>query len=107
MKKTKQPYRFFCIILTMCLLFSMMSTHGYDIKAYAEENAAQDISASDFTFSAEMGYVEMKTIDLELETVEADGTQKNILRVPENFLRSDIRISAKSEDTPAFSVSYT
>ena len=89
MKKTKQPYRFFCIILTMCLLFSMMSTHGYDIKAYAEENAAQDISASDFTFSAEMGYVEMKTIDLELETVGEDGTQKNILRVPENFLQND------------------
>ncbi len=107
MKKTKQHCRFFCVILTMCLLFSMMSTHGYDIKAYADGNAAQNISASDFTFSAEIGYVEMKTINLELETVEEAGTQKNILRVPENFLRNDIRISAKSEDTPAFSVSYT
>ena len=107
MKKTKQPYRFFCIILTMCLLFSMTSTHGFDIKAYAEENAAQDISASDFTFSAEMDYGEMKTINLELETVGEGGTQKNILRVPENFLQSDIRISAKSENLPAFSVSYT
>ena len=107
MKKTKQHYRFFCIILTMCLLFSMTSTHGFDIKVYAEENAAQDISASDFTFSAEMDYGEMKTINLELETAGEDGTQKNILRVPENFLQSDIRISAKSENTPAFSVSYT
>lgn len=88
--------------------FSMMSTHGYDIKAYADGNAAQNISASDFTFSAEIGYVEMKTINLELETVEEAGTQKNILQCAGKLSAEMIySISAKSEDTPAFSVSYT